>query len=177
MIDLISDVVLWGIPLALILYGIFTFKTRAKIAGALVVLLGLAYWPMFELARPNIESATITKTQVKRVDEGGQNRDVLFIYTDNTEYRNEDHLLWLKRDSGTLDNKAEQAKEAGEAVLIVSDGLRFSWFSMYPNAVAINPGIFTYFLIALHVLVLLIPYGVIFLLGRLIGGKSKKAAA
>lgn len=175
MIDLISDIVLWGIPLALILYGVFSFKRRNKVAGALVIVLGLAYWPIFEIARPNVETAIITKTEIIRVDEEGTNRDVRFIYTNGTEYRNEDDLLWLKRDSGRLDNKAEQAKTSGEEVLIVSDGLRFSWFSMYPNAVAINPGVLTYILIVAHVIALLIPYALIFGLGRLIGRQKTTA--
>jgi hypothetical protein len=174
-VEIAVYIIAWGIP-ALMLLWAFSLWGKSKVAATLVFLGVLAWTPIYEYLRPDVNHTVMADpaTDIIRVDEGNQNRDVRVIYTtDPMEYYNEDARTWLKWDSGRMTNRAGAL--AGQEVTVVSTGIRFGFLSMYPNAVALNPGVMTWILILTHYAVFLLPFVALAFIGRKIAGKKKIA--
>lgn len=54
------------------------------------------------------------------------------------EYRNEDNIFWLKRDSGRLRSVLGSSVVKGTVYDIKVHGYRFEWFSVRKNIVSVN---------------------------------------
>lgn len=179
----------WGTPALVLIYAA-TMLGRAKWVALLMILGTVIYAPWYEYHRPAYDVATLSNnpTEIKREDVeriiNGErvitNVDVRYIKTtDPMEYQNRDAKLWplwFKSDSGRMGNRAENL--AGQEVGIMFYGMRWSWFDMFPNAVAINPSGGSWVLFAGHFIFWLLPFGIIGLGGTKPANRfGKKAAA
>lgn len=176
MIGTIMTVASLAIIFGLCAYGLLIWK-RSKLAALLLIVVSLGWGTAWQTVRPHLSIQTPTGSDVIRVDvDGAGSHDVRYIYTAETEFRNEDTWWWLKRDTGPLTNTANQMRAAGESGLFMSYGLRFPLFSMYPNVVAINPVGYSWIFFSIYTVLLLLPFAGAFYVARKIAGRSNKAA-
>jgi hypothetical protein len=126
--------------------------TTRKIGVAIAVLIALFVAFNIYYFLPRATMATITGTEVKRMDsvktpEGQQKtRDVRFIYATELDtkkaivFRNEDNGWYLKFDSGDIAAEASKlaSNNVEEIALIQYYGLRIAIFDSYPNVLSIK---------------------------------------
>lgn len=126
--------------------------TTRKIGLAIAVLIALLVGFTIYYFMPRATLATVTGTEVKRMDQkdtatgGEKTRDVRFLYAKDAKtkearvFRNEDNPWYFKFDSGDI--AAEAAKLAGndveETALIKYYGVRMPLFHAYPNVIGLE---------------------------------------
>ncbi|KPK54891.1 MAG: hypothetical protein AMJ63_01665 [Myxococcales bacterium SG8_38_1] len=126
--------------------------TTRKIGVAIAVLIALFVAFNIYYFMPRATMASITGTEVKRMDgkdvaTGDQKtRDVRFIYATEFDtkkavvFRNEDNGWYFKFDSGDIAAEATKLakNEIDEVALIKYYGIRIAVFDSYPNVLSIK---------------------------------------
>ncbi len=126
--------------------------TTRKIALAIAVLIGLFVAFNIYYFMPRTTMASITGTDVKRMDSkeistgDERTRDVRFIYATELDtkkavvYRNEDNGWYFKFDAGDIAAEASKLAQNGvdEVALVKYYGIRMAILDSYPNVLSIK---------------------------------------
>ena len=152
--------------LALLAWLAWRAIAARNFGAAAVALLALLLWGPFEWARPYVGHGYVTGTEVRRVPRSDAQRttdDVDYIYTKgwggDSQFRNEDSWLFLKRNSDDLYGYAKSIEgKPDEARTFIATGARNYLVNWHPNMLSLHPTL-AWAVFVLHYLVWIAVFG------------------
>lgn len=143
--SVILTIISWLVFFGFLGLGAWKLRKGQTTVGIALIVITLIVWPLWEWARPHAIHASITGTEVKRVDHdsdaGTPSRDVRYIYANDgrdRQFRNEDAWVWLKVNSDSTFGKAKRLEKSEEQAWIVYYGWRSNLFSWHPNILSLT---------------------------------------
>ena len=143
--SIVLTITSWLVLIGFLGWGAWKISQGQTAFGIALIVVTLIAWPAWQWARPHVVHASITGTEVKRVDHdsnaGTPSRDVRYIYANDggdRQFRNEDAWLWVKFNSDSTFGKAKRLEDSNDKAWIVYYGWRSNLFSWHPNVLSLT---------------------------------------
>jgi hypothetical protein len=144
-VTIVLTTITWLVLIGFLGWGAWKIRSGQTAFGIALIVFTLLAWPPWQWARPHVVYASITGTEVKRVDHDRDastpSRDVRYIYANDgrdRQFRNEDSWLWLKVNSDSTFGRAKRLEDGDEKAWIVYYGLRSNLLSWHPNVLSLT---------------------------------------